>query len=260
MGQLEITQISGLFMVLRNGLTDREREQRVARNIAAVTGAYLVLCFLAPLILPEGTVPELSGRANTLDYASEGSWGNLNHGDDAEMGHDQPARGTFAWSELNPFWGFVYAFGDLNCHQKHDRSWEINGNQMPVCTRDIGIFLGLFIGAVLFSLRGLNRWTVRDTFLSVFPDEMVEGLYLRDRRMAAMVLLVALGLAPMGIDGFTQLLTDYESTNPVRVITGLFSGLVIGWWFAAALCARAAFFGEDATRVSLPANARLMMK
>ena len=245
---------------LRNGLTSREREQRVGRIVAAAVGAYLLLCFLVPLVLPEGTVPELSGRANALDYASQESWGNLNHGDDAKLGHDQPSRGTFAWSELNPFWGFVYAFGDLNCHQKHERSWEINGNQMPVCTRDIGIFIGLFIGAALFGLRGVNRWTVRDTFLSVFPDEKIETLYLKDRRMVAMLLLIGIGVAPMGIDGFTQLLTGYESTNPVRVVTGLFSGLVIGWWFSAALCARAAFFDEDATRVSLPANARLMMK
>ena len=247
-------------VTLRNGLTSREREQRVGRIVAAAVGAYLLLCFLVPLVLPEGTVPELSGRANALDYASQESWGNLNHGDDAKLGHDQPSRGTFAWSELNPFWGFVYAFGDLNCHQKHERSWEINGNQMPVCTRDIGIFIGLFIGAALFGLRGVNRWTVRDTFLSVFPDEKIETLYLKDRRMVAMLLLIGIGIAPMGIDGFTQLLTGYESTNPVRVVTGLFSGLVIGWWFSAALCARAAFFEEDATRVSLPANARLMMK
>ena len=247
-------------VTLRNGLTSREREQRVGRIVAAAVGAYLLLCFLVPLVLPEGTVPELSGRANALDYASQESWGNLNHGDDAKLGHNQPSRGTFAWSELNPFWGFVYAFGDLNCHQKHERSWEINGNQMPVCTRDIGIFIGLFIGAALFGLRGVNRWTVRDTFLSVFPDEKIETLYLKDRRMVAMLLLIGIGLAPMGIDGFTQLLTGYESTNPVRVVTGLFSGLVIGWWFSAALCARAAFFEEDATRVSLPANARLMMK
>lgn len=247
-------------VTLRNGLTSREREQRVGRIVAAAVGAYLLLCFLVPLVLPEGTVPELSGRANALDYASQESWGNLNHGDDAKLGHDQPSRGTFAWSELNPFWGFVYAFGDLNCHQKHERSWEINGNQMPVCTRDIGIFIGLFIGAALFGLRGVNRWTVRDTFLSVFPDDKIETLYLKDRRMVAMLLLIGIGLAPMGIDGFTQLLTGYESTNPVRVVTGLFSGLVIGWWFSAALCARAAFFDEDATRVSLPANARLMMK
>ena len=247
-------------VTLRNGLTSREREQRVGRIVAAAVGAYLLLCFLVPLVLPEGTVPELSGRANALDYASQESWGNLNHGDDAKLGHDQPSRGTFAWSELNPFWGFVYAFGDLNCHQKHERSWEINGNQMPVCTRDIGIFIGLFIGAALFGLRGVNRWTVRDTFLSVFPDEKIETLYLKDRRMVAMLLVIGIGLVPMGIDGFTQLLTGYESTNPVRVVTGLFSGLVIGWWFSAALCARAAFFDEDATRVSLPANARLMMK
>ncbi|MEC7686697.1 MAG: hypothetical protein VYB47_03935, partial [Candidatus Thermoplasmatota archaeon] len=101
---------SAEIMTLRNGLTGRERERRVARNIAAVVGAYLLLCFLAPLLMPEGTVPELSGRANAFDYASEESWGNQDHGEDAKLGHDQSAHGgTFAWSELNPLWAFVYA-------------------------------------------------------------------------------------------------------------------------------------------------------
>ena len=45
-------------VTLRNGLTSREREQRVGRIVAAAVGAYLLLCFLVPLVLPEGTVPE----------------------------------------------------------------------------------------------------------------------------------------------------------------------------------------------------------
>ena len=139
---------------LANGLNDRTREVGVCKTVAAIAGGYLLLCFIAPAMMPEGSVPELSGRANAMDYATEGSWGNHDHGEDSSVGHDQSAHGgTFAWTELNPLWAFVYGFGDLNCHQKHERSWEINGNQMPVCTRDIGIFLGLFAGAMKHSSR-----------------------------------------------------------------------------------------------------------
>ena len=162
---------------LANGLSDRTREMKVSRAIAAIAGGYLLLCFLAPAMMPEGTVPELSGRANALDYATDVSWGNQDHGEDSALGHNQSVHGgAFSWTELNPVWAFVYGFGDLNCHQKHERSWEINDNQMPVCTRDVGIFLGLAIGAALFGWRGLNRWTVRDSFLSVFPENRLESV------------------------------------------------------------------------------------
>jgi len=65
---------------------------------------------------------------------------------------------------------------------------------------------------------------------------------------------------PMAVDGFTQMLTEYESNNPLRVITGLTAGIVLGWWFSAALCARTKYFDDDSTSVLLPANARLIMK
>ena len=246
---------------LANGLNDRTREVGVCKTVAAIAGGYLLLCFIAPAMMPEGSVPELSGRANAMDYATEGSWGNQDHGEDSPVGHDQSAHGgTFAWTELNPVWAFVYGFGDLNCHQKHERSWEINGNQMPVCTRDIGIFLGLFTGALLFGWRGLNRWTIRDSFLSVFPDHALESIYLADRRMFAMLVVIGIGLGPMAVDGFTQMLTDYESNNPLRILTGIAAGVGMGWWFCSALCARTKYFGDDPASVLLPADARLTLK
>ena len=247
--------------ILANGLEDRSREIKISRILAAIAGGYLLLSFIAPLAIPEGTVPELSGRANTFDYATESGWGNQNHGEGATVGHDQSAHGgTFAWTELNPLWAFVYAFGDLNCHQKHERSWELNGNQMPMCTRDVGIFFGFVVGAALFGRRGLNRWTVRDTFLSIIPDQRLEPIYLTDKRMLAMLAIIGLGLIPIAVDGFTQHLTDYESTNPVRVVTGLLCGLVLGWFIAASASARTKYFEDDPELVVLPANARLMTK
>ena len=142
----------------KNGLADRSLERRVSSILGGIAAGYLVLCFLAPFSLPSNSVPELSGRANAIDYANEDSWGNRDHGEDSPVGHNQSLHGgAFIWSDLSPVWALTYAFGDLNCHQKHERSWEINGNQMPVCTRDIGIFLGFAIGCLIFALRGFTQ-------------------------------------------------------------------------------------------------------
>ena len=248
-------------MSQKNGLRDRRNEKKVSLALGGVASAYLLLCFLAPLLMPTNSVPELSGRANAIDYAFESSWGNKDHEEGGKVGHDQSQHGgIFAWTELNPLWAFTYGFGDLNCHQKHERSWEINGNQMPVCARDIGIFLGFSIGCLIFGLRGFNRWTVRDTFLSVFPDDYMYRIYEKDIRMRLMLLLMGFGLVPMGIDGFTQLLLDsYESNNPLRLITGGGAGLVGGLWFCSAFSARPRFF-EGAGSVGLPSGSRLVVK
>jgi len=39
---------------------------------------------------------------------------------------------------------------------------------------------------------------------------------------------ILLGLVPMGLDGGIQLVTDYESTNFLRFITGTLAGIVTG--------------------------------
>ena len=248
--------------MLPNGRVERTREERVGRLVAAITGIYLVLLFLIPIFLVSNSVPELSGRANRIDYATEdgwGSWGNQNNGLNDDIGHNQEKFGYFSWTELNPVAAFVYSFGDLNCHQKSERSWEINGNQLAICVRDVGLFLGLVIGALFWRAKGLNRWTVRDSFLSVFKDEQIYSLYIKDRRMFAMILFLSIGALPIGFDGFYQLLTDYESTNTIRLITGTLAGFVLSWWFCAAISSKTKDF-TDSSQVKLPANARLIFK
>ena len=188
-----------------------------------------------------------------------GSWGNQNNGLNDDIGHNQEIFGYFSWTELNPVAAFVYSFGDLNCHQKSERSWEINGNQLAVCVRDVGLFLGLFMGALFWRSKGLNRWTVRDSFLSVFRDENISSLYIKDRRMLGMILFLSIGALPIGFDGFYQLLTSYESTNPIRLVTGTIAGFVLSWWFCAAISSKTEDFA-DSSQVKLPANARLVFK
>ena len=102
--------------------------------------------------------------------------------------------------EMNFLAKFIYYVGDLNCHQLSHRSYSYNDNQMSFCARDTGIFLGLVLGFIYAS---------RKEIVLTLP-------------------LVIAALLPIGLDGTIQLLTDYESTNPKRLITGLIAGVATG--------------------------------
>ncbi len=157
---------------------------------------YTVSLFLAPLTLKSGTVSELDGNANMVDYSDK-------------------------WDELSPYHQMIYLFSDFNCHQKHYRSYSINGNQMPVCARDVGIFLGMSAGFFLFSfVKG--RRDYKDVLLSVLGIDL--GISKR-KRYLILTVLAMIFILPMALDGGIQLATSYESTNPVRTITGLLFGL-----------------------------------
>lgn len=43
----------------------------------------------------------------------------------------------------------TYSLGDLFCHQDPSRSIVIDGNQMPICIRDLGIMVGLSMGLLV---------------------------------------------------------------------------------------------------------------
>jgi uncharacterized membrane protein len=140
--------------------------------LLAIFGLLLAWVLLAPLTLPSGSVIDLSGRTTSIDNA------------------DQIAK-------MNPFAAAIYYLGDSQCHQLASRSYYLNGNQMPFCARDLGIFMGLVAGVAIALV------------LHVRPK-----LY-----------MVVLGFVPMVLDGGLQLLTSYESSNPLRLATGLLAGM-----------------------------------
>tara|TARA_X000001036_G_scaffold411608_1_gene424471 strand:+ start:2912 stop:3439 length:528 start_codon:yes stop_codon:yes gene_type:complete len=94
----------------------------------------------------------------------------------------------------------IYYIGDLNCHQLSHRSYAYNDNQMSFCARDTGIFVGLVLGFT----------------------------YASRKKMILTLPLVIAALIPIGLDGTIQLLTDYESTNPKRLVTDLMAGIATG--------------------------------
>ena len=238
--------------VNKNGLESRGRERKVGNWVFYVSGFFLLSFFLAPMVVDSGEIPEINnGRANAFDFATvDGFWSSGND--------DTNPNETFAWTELDPYSAFIYAFGDLNCHNKPERSIKINENQMPVCTRDVGIFFGLAVGGFWFSRKGYNRWTIKDTCLSLLPDRWLVGTYQANRRTLIWLFCGLLLCLPLIIDGFTQLLTSYESNNITRPITGIGFGIGLGVLISASYSARSKFF-KSAAQVSLPGGMKFRL-
>ena len=139
---------------------------------------WILLQFFAPFAIPQSTVDDLSGLTGVAD--NEGLIDSL------------PAP-----------WNSIYSCGDSLCHQKAERSFFLNENQMPFCSRCTAIWLGFTIGL---------------GFMVFYKIELNEKF----------LILIFIGLAPIGIDGVGQLFGLWESTNTIRLITGVLVGFVCG--------------------------------
>ena len=100
-------------------------------------------------------------------------------------------------------WNSIYSAGDRLCHQKAERSFFVNGNQMPFCSRCTAIWLGLALGLLFM----------------IFYTIQLDGKFL---------FIALLCVFPMGLDGVSQLIGLWESTNLIRFITGLLTGFICG--------------------------------
>jgi uncharacterized membrane protein len=104
--------------------------------------------------------------------------------------------------------GFSQA-ADLNyrvflgfCHQLGERSFSIFGYKMAVCARCFGIYAGILAGAIAYVATSSGGKAPRGWLL-----------------LAA--------CAPLAIDGSAQLLGLRESSNLLRLATGLLFGFVL---------------------------------
>lgn len=165
--------------------------------------------FLAPYTVPAGSFyGEDMGGANALDYGS-------------------------TWASFPLYAQVVYAFGDIQCHQMFTRSFALNGNQLPIDARmtSMYVFANLGVVAAMFAAPSTSTGRV---ILNALPARVRRGLgRIGAERAGGLVMLV--GLLPIAVDGFTQLLTPYESTNLMRVITGAPGGFVGGLLIGAML-------------------------
>ncbi|MGQ0797100.1 MAG: DUF2085 domain-containing protein [Methanobacteriota archaeon] len=158
--------------------------------------------FLAPFTVAPGSFyNETRGGANVLDFAS-------------------------VWGTFHPYARLVYTFGDVQCHQLAYRSFELNGNQLPIDARMTSMYVFANLGLVAAAF-AIPASTTGEVILNGLPSPLRRAL----RRLGAARaggIVVFVGLLPIGVDGFTQLLTPYESTNLTRVLTGAPGGFVGG--------------------------------
>jgi len=158
-----------------------EKRERSSRWIVLFFIPFLIwilLQIIAPLTIPYGIVDDISGFVGVADNEK-------------------------LINKISSPWNIVYGCGDRLCHQKAERSFFINGNQMPFCSRCTAIWLGLAIGL---------------GFMVFFKIKLNEKF----------LYLILIGIVPIGIDGIGQLFNLWESTNVIRLITGLLAGIVCG--------------------------------
>lgn len=141
------------------------------------------LIVTAPLALPPGTTGDLSGSVGVVDNAA-------------------------VTSQMPAPWGWVYALGDVACHQKSERSFFFGGNEMPFCARDVAIYSAIPLGLAF----------------CVGP---------RSRGTRAAVLMPWWGyfvlLAPIAVDGGAQAVFSWESDNLRRLLTGGLAGAAVAF-------------------------------
>lgn len=113
-----------------------------------------------------------------------------------------PLLKSAGYSSLSSPIYFLYQF---ICHQREDRSLHIHGEQMAFCVRDLSIFGGAVCIALAFRL------------IPTFAKAAPPGLW-----------IALIALVPIGIDGVTQLLGFRESTQVLRIATGLMFSIGIG--------------------------------
>lgn len=131
---------------------------------------YLVLFFvisaiitismlIVPFLSPYGSIIHLDGRPGLIDHAD-------------------------LWSDKDPLSAVLYTFGDLACHQQMSRTLIINGSEMPICIRDLGLLMGFMMGclitAIIFGhpmIYNSARLYVIISFSLIFTDWMIQHIF-----------------------------------------------------------------------------------
>ena len=96
------------------------------------------------------------------------------------------------------------------CHGIPSRCIDLFGVPMPICARCVGIYAGLFAGLIAFWL------------LPIVTERVMR-------------IIAFIAVTPLAIDGLTQLARLRESTNPLRLATGIAAGLTFGMWVLSAV-------------------------
>lgn len=186
-----------------SGLWQRLTWSKALLAVLVLNVVWTASLFIAPFTVPPGSFANQVGGASLVD-----------HGE--------------VWETFPLYARAVYTVGDSQCHQLYYRSFWLNGNQMPIDQRMTAmyVFASLGVVAAMFAPRSTGTGAV---MVGALPAFLRRRLSRFDPERGG-VLILAMGLIPMAIDGFTQLFQvgGYESTPLARVLTGGLSGFVGG--------------------------------
>lgn len=116
----------------------------------------------------------------------------------------------------------TYALGAVVCHQRRDRSFELDGVPMPVCARCTGLYGGAAIGAAVGLL-----------------TEVWLGAAWRRRpfveRLSGIRWLILSVAAPTAISVVAEMALNLTLSNTVRAIVALPLGGVMAWFVVVAI-------------------------
>ena len=125
----------------------------------AISAIMVMLMFIVPFISPYASFIDLDGQPGVMDH-----WD--------------------IWSEKDPVTMILYSFGDIFCHQQMGRTIILNGSEMPVCIRDLGLLMGFMIGCFIStawfgnpSIYRNARTYVIISFLLIFTDWLIQYIF-----------------------------------------------------------------------------------
>lgn len=112
---------------------------------------------------------------------------------------------------MDLFFAFVYAAGSVICHQLPERSFSLDGRQLPVCARCTGLYLAGAAGALGWCVwkagRGWRRFSL--------PPRV------------ALAIVIAAAL-PTALSYFTGIAGIWDGSNLTRALLAVPLGLSAG--------------------------------
>jgi uncharacterized membrane protein len=106
---------------------------------------------------------------------------------------------------------FIFAAGSLICHQRPDRSFFIDGHQLPVCARCTGLYLSGAIGLIAWVvLKGVRQW---------------RPIAIESRRAARVIVLAAI---PTALSLAAGTLGVWDTANLTRAVLAVPLGAAAG--------------------------------
>lgn len=115
-------------------------------------------------------------------------------------------------SQSSPFSGFLYAVFSPTCHQIPSRCFYAFGYPAAVCARCLGIYCGFLLGILIFPL--------------------AKGFASPTLPKAKTFFLISI---PISIDAAGTFLGIWISSDWVRLLTGIFWGIILPFYFLAGL-------------------------